>query len=73
MSILDAHYINERNCAYLIQEKRANYPDFLERVKIETHWGVIEEICSGIYIHIDEQVEQSLVDDVKRIMGAKLW
>lgn len=72
-SELNAIFINEKNYAYLIRETREKYPDLSDRVKIETDWNIIEEICAGLYSSISERVEQMLFDDMKRIKEAKLW
>lgn len=73
MSALAEHYIHESEYAYFLTYKREQYPDLLEKVEIKTPWPIVEEVLSGNYENIDENVEHSLAFDALRIMAANLW
>ncbi|MBY0545092.1 MAG: hypothetical protein K2Q14_06040 [Gammaproteobacteria bacterium] len=72
-SFLAEHYVQQKEYATFIHDKRAEFPDLLERVKLKTPWHIIEEICAGNYENLDEKIESSLAYDTTKIMGAKLW
>ncbi|MBY0544554.1 MAG: hypothetical protein K2Q14_03275 [Gammaproteobacteria bacterium] len=72
-SNLANEYILEYDYAHLIHKRREKYPNLLELVEIKTPWNIIEEILSGHYENIDENIKDSLPEDVLRITAARLW